>query len=112
MARKKESSMTKLPPPNHRPIIVGTEDKGLFFGYVPESLPNRKICREIVDLTSARMVVYFPRSVGGALGLAADGPVSGCRIGPRADIAVGPVRGVASVSEAAVAVWEDFEWTP
>lgn len=99
-------------PENHRPIIVGTEHQGLFFGYVPDHIPNGKIAGTIVDLKRARMVVYFPEQVGGALGLAAAGPIKGCRIGPRADISVGIVRGVASISDSAIDAWESFEWTP
>ena len=101
------------PPKNHRAILVGTETKGLFFGYVPIDGPtNEEIFGGIVSLKQARMCVYWPPGTGGAFGLASAGPKHGCRIGPRANATVGPVAGVLDVEGNALALWEAFSWEP
>lgn len=59
-----------------RPVVVTTEFRGVFFGYVADDtkMPER------IDLESARMCVYWSADVKGVLGLAATGPSKDCRV--------------------------------
>jgi hypothetical protein len=83
-----------------RPVIICTEARGVFFGYAT------KTAGDIVQLKRARNCIYWARSVGGVLGLAATGPDANCRIGARADIELRKVTAVLEVTKAAEAAWE------
>jgi hypothetical protein len=61
------------------PVLVTTEFRGVFFGYVKSKV---KAPAEIT-LTGARNCIYWSKDVGGFLGLAAKGPSKECRIGQR-----------------------------
>lgn len=58
-------------------VLVTTEFRGVFFGHLKDGskLPNE------VTLTEARNCIYWSTSVGGFLGLAANGPDGNCKIG-------------------------------
>lgn len=62
---------------NKRSVVVTTENRGVFFGYLseePQKLPNE------ITLEQARMCIYWSSDVRGVLGLAATGPNKACRI--------------------------------
>lgn len=91
-------------------IIVGTEQKGLFFGYVPEDTDIVALMHKDVFLLRSRACVRFTASIGGALGLGATGPDENCRVGPAVDHVVGPVTGVMLPTPAAIEAWEKAPW--
>jgi hypothetical protein len=88
----------------HRPVLVTTAHRGVFFGYMDGESGNR------VKLKSARLCVSWTADLRGFMGLAATGPSKGCRIGPRADIELFDVTSVVAVSPEAVAKWEEGPW--
>ena len=88
------------------PLLVTTEHKGVFFGY--GEMTEAKIIR----LERARMCVYWGQDVHGILGLAASGPIKGCRVTPQIPaITLQGVTSVSEVSEEAAAVWEKGNWS-
>lgn len=87
-----------------RPVLVTTSHRGVFFGY------SEKTGGETVALKRARNCIYWSADVKGFLGLAATGPVKGCRVGPPADIELRNVTCVAEVTPEAVEAWEKGPW--
>lgn len=87
-----------------RPVLVTTQNRGVFFGYF-DSRNNAR-----VKLLRARNCIYWPRENRGFLGLAADGPLAGARVGPAADIELDGVTCIADVTEKAVVRWESGPW--
>ncbi len=84
------------------PVMVTTEYRGVFFGYVPK-VKNAKSIR----LTDARMAVYWSKDMGGVLGLATIGPSATCKIGPKVPaIELSKVTAVVEVSVEAASKWE------
>lgn len=86
------------------PVVVTTE-RGVFFGYGEPDLEAQH-----VRLTSARMVVYWSADCRSVVGLAANGPTKGCRIGPKAPAII--VRNVTAVIECSNEAAEKFESAP
>ena len=85
--------------------MVTTEHRGVFFGY--GTVTQDKIIR----LTEARMCVAWSSDVKGVVGLAANGPTKGCRIGPAAPaITLQGVTSIMEVSETAEAQWKLQPW--
>ena len=58
-------------------VLVTTEHRGVFMGYATET------DGDVVELTEARLCIYWSADVKGFMGLAANGPTSGCRMAPR-----------------------------
>jgi hypothetical protein len=86
-------------------VVVCTEHKGVFFGYT--SSPK---CPHVI-LKRARMCVRFVNTRG-VLGLAAKGPVEGCKISDAVpSIELPDVHCVMEASPAAVEAWERGVWT-
>jgi hypothetical protein len=105
MATKKTTKPAKTSKPAALlPVLVTTEHRGVFFGYA--SVTDG----ETITLKNARNCIYWSPSVKGFLGLAATGPDSQCRIGPRADITLRAITAVAEVTPAAVEAWEKAPW--
>ena len=88
-----------------RPVLVTTIHRGVFFGYATDT------SGETISLRAARNVVYWPAATKGFLGLASDGPLTGAKVGPAADIELRGVTCVVEVSEAACARFELAPWT-
>lgn len=86
-----------------KPVLVTTEFRGVFFGHLKDDAsPNQ------ITLTGARNCIYWASSVGGFMGLAANGPNRDCRIGARVDeITLYKITSVTPVSDAAAKAWED-----
>jgi hypothetical protein len=87
-----------------RPVLVTTAHRGVFFGYAEDTSGGT------VKLTRARCCIYWPRENKGFMGLAADGPKSGARVGPAADIELRDVTSIVECSPEAVAAWEAQPW--
>ncbi len=91
-----------------RAVLVTTEFRGVFFGYLS---PEEKLrVGGSIALKRARNVIYWSSSVKGFLGLASTGPNSECRVGPAADILLLKVTCVATVTEVARVAWESAPW--
>lgn len=87
-----------------RAVLVTTEHRGVFFGYAKDT------SGETIKLRAARNCVYWPIENKGFLGLAAEGPKKGARIGPPADIELRAITCVAECTPAAVVAWEAAPW--
>lgn len=87
-----------------RPVLVTTAHKGVFFGYATDT------SGETIKLRSARCAVYWPAGAKGFLGLASDGPPSGSKIGPAADLELRNITSVAECTEKAMKAWEAAPW--
>jgi len=91
------------------PVLITTDKdkRGVFLGYIdPEDAGKDDIKAENIQ-----MCVYWSADVHGVLGLAANGPTKGCRIGP--PVKSGLIKGVtfiAEASEKAVKAWKEQPW--
>ena len=89
-----------------RPVVVTTEFRGVFFGYLfgePDG--------GVVTLKRARNCVFWAQSVRGFMGLAANGPNKECKIGPAVpSITLTKMTSVIEVAPEAVKAWEDAPW--
>lgn len=90
---------------NARPVVVTTAHRGVFFGYATNT------DGETIALTKARLCLYWSADVKGFMGLASDGPSSGCRIGPAADFTLRNITAVLEVTPAAEAKWQAAPWS-
>ena len=90
------------------PVLVTTEFKGVFFGYVN----GNDWGTERLKLQNARMCVYWSSDVRGVLGLAATGPSKSCRIGPAVPaVTLVKITSVTEVSEESAAKFEGAPWS-
>lgn len=81
-------------------VLVWTDKRGVIFGYT-ENYAARPI-----ELTEARMCLYWSVDVGGVFGLAEIGPTQNCKISATLPMAsFEGVTGVAKVSEKAEKAW-------
>ena len=87
-------------------VIVMTSHRGVFFGFgIPSDASS-------IRIEKARMVVYWSADVRSVLGLAANGPTAGCKIGPAAPaITLRDVTAVVECSDEAVKRFEDAKWS-
>ena len=86
----------------NKPVLVTTEFRGVFFGYVKDdkNLPNE------ITLTNVRNCIYWSSDCGGFLGLAKGGPTSQCRIGVQVpELRLWKITSVTPVSEEAEKKW-------
>lgn len=88
-----------------KPVLITTEFRGVFFGFVKD---DSKLPSEIT-LTGAKNCMYWAVSCRGFLGLAAHGPNAECRIGEEvSEITLYKITSVSNVSEEAVAQWKKY----
>ncbi len=90
---------------DERPVIVTTAHRGVFFGYATD------IDGDVIALRAARLAVYWTKENKGFMGLASNGPTSGARIGPPANIKLRNITAVLEVSPEAVTAWESAPWS-
>ncbi len=91
----------KASEPTGKPVLVTTESRGVFFGY----LKSRD--GSTVILTNARNCLYWSAMTGGFGGLATVGPQKGSRLGERiAAVELLKVTSIADCAPAAVEAWE------
>lgn len=87
-----------------RAVLVTTAHRGVFFGYATET------DGATIKLRAARNCIYWPPANKGFLGLASQGPVSGSRVGPAADIELRDITCIAECTAEAVKAWEAAPW--
>lgn len=86
----------------NKAVLVTTEFRGVFFGYVKEDkhLPDE------ITITQVKNCIYWSADCGGFLGLAAHGPTSGCKIGTQVpELRLFKVTSVTPVSDEAAKKW-------
>ena len=89
----------------NKAVLVTTEFRGVFFGYVKE---DKKLPAEIT-LTKAKNCIYWDGSCGGFLGLASKGPNPDCRIGTEVDeLTLWKITSITPVSKEAIKQWNKF----
>jgi hypothetical protein len=87
-----------------RPVVVTTAHRGVFFGF---ARADHQLDAPTIRIERARNCLWWEKSIGGFLGLAADGPTPICRIGARVPaLTLRDVTSVAECSPEAVAKWE------
>lgn len=95
-AKAKKAAASK-----ERAVVVTTAHKGVFFGYTKDGSGA-----DPMHLCRARLCLYWSAAVNGFMGLAATGPNSDCRIGPRANIELRAITSVIDCTPEAVTAWE------
>ena len=87
---------------NRVPVLVTTQFRGVFFGFVdPSDKANKSL-----TLTDCRCCISWASSVGGFLGLAAKGPDGNCKIGTQAPaVLLHDITSVTDCTESAVEAW-------
>lgn len=91
----------KTTEPTGKPVLVTTEFRAVFFGYLKSRDGTSVI------LTNARNCIYWSSKTGGFCGLATVGPQNGSRIGERvAAVELLKVTSIADCAPAAVEAWE------
>jgi len=89
------------------PVVVTTEHRGVFFGYLDGSRDS-----ETALLRDAQMCVYWSADVRGVLGLAATGPSAACKVTPPvSSITLHKVTAVMEASDEAVKAWLARPWS-
>jgi hypothetical protein len=93
--------MAKAKQISERPVIVCTEHRGVFFGYVTGPTKGA----DPIELKRARMAIRFG-TTRGVMELAEVGPNTASKVSARADIEVRKVTSVFEVTPEAAAKWE------
>lgn len=87
-------------------VVVTTEHKGVFFGYVEERT------EKTITLSKARMVVYWSSETRGLLGTATKGPQKGSRVSPPVErIELQNITAVIDATDEAAKAWEAEPWS-
>ena len=99
--------MTKAKTKTERAVMVCTDKRGVFFGYVDGDVPlGPDAC---VRLTRARMAVYWEGR--GVMSLASEGPSAKCRVTPAApSIDLIGIHACSDVAPVAIDRWEAGPW--
>ena len=85
-----------------RAVLVTTEHRGVFFGYVGGEQPDART----VTLTRCRNCIYWAATMGGFLGLASIGPDADCKIGTEApEVTLYNVTSISDVTPEAAEKW-------
>ena len=93
---------------NKKAVVVTTENRGVFFGYVEDDSK----CPSEITLSNVRMCVYWNAEVKGVLGLASSGPNKGCRITHSVpSFKAYKVTGVMECNPQATEAWEKSFWS-
>jgi hypothetical protein len=89
-----------------RAVVVCTDKRGVFFGYVGDEITNEHLLSgPIHDLERARMVLWWSKDMNGVMGLASKGPSRDCRLSEEADITVRDLHAVFNVTPEALEKW-------
>lgn len=84
-------------------VLVTTLHRGVFFGHIKD---DNKV-PEYITLTNAKNCIYWSSDVQGFLGLAANGPTSGCRIGVEVpELTLWQITSITPITEAAEKKWK------
>lgn len=88
------------------PVLVTTEHKGVFFGYL-----NSEMLKEKVQLTGARNCTYWDAELRGVFGLASHGPGAKCKIGHLIEeITLFDITSISKCTSVAVEAWDKAPW--
>ena len=91
---------------SEQPVLVTTEYRGVFFGYMDVTPENGSI-----TIKRARNCVYWSSDVRGFMGLASSGPTKNCKVGPAVpSITLSKVTAVVEVEPKAAEQWEKAPW--
>ncbi len=91
-----------------RPVVVTTEHRGVFFGFLEGGDDTAKT----LAITDAQMCVYWPVETHGILGLASAGPTRGAKVTPKVPrITLQGVTAVMDATEEAVTAWQKRPWS-
>lgn len=106
-ASTKNTKQTKSRSPRtQRAVVVTTEHKGVFFGYLVKD--NGKTS---VELRNARNCISWTENVKGFVGLAVSGPKDGSRVGPAAPtMTLYGITSVLGCTDEATAAWESSKF--
>lgn len=93
---------------NGQAVLVTTQHRGVFFGNLIGEANKDKVV-----LANCRNVLYWDAATKGFLGLAANGPTKGCRVGPAANgsSTLFDVTGVFTCTPEAVKAFQESQWT-
>ncbi len=87
-------------------VIVTTEHRGVFFGYLVGEPAKEKVL-----LQRARNCVYWDIGTRGFMGLAEQGPTTACKIGPPVpSITLWDITSVVACTPEAIDAWEKSTW--
>jgi hypothetical protein len=91
-----------------RAVLVTTEHRGVFFGYLVGDPAKEKVM-----LRACRNVVYWDTESRGFVGLAATGPTNGCRVTKPAgdDSVLFDITAVIACTDEAAKRFEDAPWS-
>lgn len=92
------------------PVLITTNKdlRGVFFGWIDPA----DVDKETLRATDVQMCIYWSANVRGVLGLAATGPLDGCRVSR--PVPAGTIRGITLIAECspeAVAAWKAMPWS-
>ena len=97
-----------MPAKTLRPVVVTTEHRGVFFGF----LNGQPDTDTTLTLADAQMCIYWSQDVKGVLGLAATGPSKSCRVTPAVPkMTVQAVTAVMDTTPEAVKAWQARPWS-
>jgi hypothetical protein len=97
-------------PKSEQAIIVCTDKRGVFFGYV-DSTPQQVLADKAVTLKRARMCVHWSAATKGVLGLAASGPAKGSKVTDAIpSICLDGIHAVLELTPEAIGRWENLPW--
>ena len=86
------------------PVIVCTDKRGVVFGYTTNHAARP------IELTNARMCLYWSADVGGVFGLGEKGPTKDCKISATIPkVTLEGVTAVFSVDTTAEAAWKSVK---
>lgn len=91
----------------HRPVLVTTAHRGVFFGYLVGDAAKEKVV-----INRARNVTYWDTATKSFLGLAASGPTKACKVSAAAgaESTLFDITGVFVCTEDAVKAFEEGPW--
>ena len=88
-------------------VVVTTKHRGVFFGLVEST----ETAPASIDLKEAQMCIYWSSQVRGVLGLASDGPGSGCKISkPTLAQTLYDITSITECTPEAVEKWKSCPW--
>jgi hypothetical protein len=88
-----------------RPVVVTTEYRGVFFGYLEKENSDRSVV-----LTQCRNCIKWTTEVNGFGGLAVTGPLHGCKIGPAIPkIKLEARTAILECTQEAESAWRNFK---
>jgi len=88
-------------------VLVTTEHRGVFFGYITNDLR----LPDAITLTDAKCCIYWSADCKGFMGLASHGPTESCKISRAVPkVTFYGITSVTDVTEKAEQAWKDAKW--